>query len=700
MMGKEYMVPMSISSGLADLQKTLSGFSSLESLAASPGLIQAFEAGGILDSGLSLAGKIGGLLQLFHDREVPSTPEKLIRTVLLERCGLTEEDLEDEAYLSRIQMTPLLARQSAVYYQKPSERAQKVSDWKKRFGQACTAFQAFTECSLLRTWEYTIASFCDVKIDFARWNLYIGLGFNSDQKGGIGSFLYRTIDALLQKANQDAFRLQEEYERAVGAVRATEAMLSNASDAQRNQLRGELVSYVHAVNTILEMRDKAAAKAQAISEFFSSLFKQYDEKLQEYFQELFDPSLIGEEAHLYDDSLAGFRLVYKHGRTDASQWTPIHSAEEYIDSLRDFFSSMEREIAIPPQLDSSFLSEITTALILFIQEPEFLDSAMERSKQHGRRSPWDYFSGGTMETLLQAYCGREKLFTEVQTVPHSEEQLLEFLAKVKDHRESPLLMRSPTHAFIYYPSLLPTNSESLIEINRKTVRKWAFDEEMQEYIAHRLADRLPALEKPLFLHLFRQRHAAGASAQFRLHLIDALLAMKDSRIKNRVALVDSLLYESAPLLKIDQAKQILAEIFRQIETRFSLPANRFGPALQRLEGSYMGPYEIHQAALFILLKTLRNPLSKIDWEIEIAAILRRLEFCTPHPILFADTNWSGWFFGLIVNVATGHLELWRLNRTALQGFPMSDWKEWLNEKNTSPWVILPKEEEYTAAFGP
>ncbi len=697
--GKEYMVPMSISSGLADLQKPLSGIASLENLAVSPGLIRAFEAGGVIESDLPFTEKIRKMLALFHDREMPSTPEKLIHTVLLEQCALTEEDLEDEAYLSHIQMTPLLARQSAVYYQKPSERAQKVADWKKRFGQACTAFQTFTDCSLLRTWEYTIASFCDVKIDFARWNLYIGLGFNSDQPGGIGSFLHRTLQDRLDQANQEASKMQEEYERAVASARATEAMLSNASEAQRGQLRGELVAYVHAANATLEMRDKAVAKAQAIAEFFSSLLKQYDEKLQEYFQELFDPSLFGEEAHLYDDSLAGFRLVYKHGRADASQWTAIHSSDEYIDSLRDFFSSVERDIALPQQLDPSFLSEITTALIQFIQEQEFLASALERSKKHGRRSPWDYFSGGTMETLLQAYCGREKPFTEEQIVPRSEEQLLDFLLKVKDSRATPLLMRSPTHAFIFYPTLLPAQSGSLLEMNRKELRKAPFDEEMQEHLAHRLSDRLPALEKPLFLHLFRQRDSARNLAQFRLQLIDSLSSIKDSRIKNRAALVDSLLYESTPLLKFQDAKKGITEIVDQICARFSIPVHHFAPSLERLEGTYMGPYEIHQSALSSVLETFRNPVSPIDWDIEIAATMRRLGLCYPYPLLFADTNWSGWFFGWILNPATGQLELWRLNRTALQGFPMSDWKEWLNENNTSPWVVLTQTQEYAASLG-
>lgn len=692
--GREYMVPMSLESGSGDLQKPLS---SVESLPFCPGLIRAFEAGGALRKEAPLSDKILELRRLFEQQAPEAgTVEQGIRSVLLYKAGLTEEDLKDEAYLARIQMTPLLARQSAVYYQKPSERSQKVAVWKRNFEQACSAFQSFTECALLRTWEYTIASFCDVKIEFARWNLYIGLGFAHDEKGGVGDFLYQTIDLVLQKANEEAAQYHKEYEQALNAARSGESLLSNStSDAQRSQLRGELTAAVHAANATLEARDRAAARAEAISGFFSSLMKQYDEKLQEYFQEIFDPSLVGEEAHLYDDSLAGFRLVYKHGRTDASQWTLVRSGEEYIHSLRDFFSAVESDLTVPPQLDRSLVSDITTALIQFIQSSEFLESATARSQAKGRRSPWDYFSGGTMETLLQAYCSKEGGFKESQAIPRSEEQLLHFLQREK--KGAPLLMRSPTHAFLYDPDLLSSNANEAIEACRKYFAKMQFDEAMQEHIAHRLSERLAAAEKPLFLHLFRQRQTAGTIAEFRFHLIESLSALKDPRIKNRISWVDAILFENSPLLPLSRAKEALRVLLGEGARRGSL-VDRFEIFLKELEGSYFGPAEIHQMALSALLHATRNPVSVQDWNREIADAMRAFEFLAPAPILFADTNWSGWLFGFLPNPATGELELWRFNRIGTRGTPMADWKEWVNGSNSSPWVVLSNPSEYPPAF--
>jgi hypothetical protein len=63
-------------------------------------------------------------------------------------------------------------------------------------------------------------------------------------------------------------------------------------------------------------------------------------------------------------------------------------------------------------------------------------------------------------------------------------------------------------------------------------------------------------------------------------------------------------------------------------------------------------------------------------------------------VLFADTNWSGWYFGFVKNPTTERLELWRLNRTATQGFPMTDWKQWFDPSNTSAWVVLNQPKEY------
>ncbi|MGB7978137.1 MAG: hypothetical protein WCF19_03125 [Chlamydiales bacterium] len=658
--GKECSVPLSLNSGQGGLQKLAAGSE------FSPGVSAAFDAVGI-QMGRDIQDKIRAFSSL--------TVEKMFRAVLLEVSSLTEEDVENEEYLSRIQMTPLLAKHSAVYYQRPSERAQKVAGWKKKWAKACTAFRTFTDCALLHSWEYSIASFSDIKTEFARWNLYIGLGLHPDQKGGIGAFLFSQVNGSLQKCQREIDLLSREYEQAASAISALETMIRGAgSEARLNQLKAEMGSHSLSIQTIIEARNQQIAKANSLVGFFSSLMEQYDQRLQEAFQELFDPALFGEEAHLYDDSSAGFRLVYKHGRRDASQWTAIYDGVQYIDALRDFFSHVENDLTAPAEIGKGFIEEITTALIQFIQEPLFLQGALARAKEKGRRSPWDYISGGTLQTLLGAYCGRERPFTERSIIPHSAEDLLRFLSSAK--KENFFLMHSPTHAFIFYPNLL----ENLAQPRKK--RPWT--EEMQEHLVHRISERLPEEERGLFIHLYRQKIGAETDVQFRSHLIDAM----GPRIKQKEGIIDAVLYEHSPLFTEREAKEAAHQVLQALGRR---------ETVQKWEGSFFGSYEVCQMIQMTLLAALRNSLSEEDWPLRIAEAMRKFGFA-PQAALFADTNWSGWFFGWTPNPATGQMELWRLNRTATQGFPMTDWKQWLTPGNSAQWTLLAEPKEYAFSY--
>ena len=677
--GKGYTVPMSPTPGMGDLLKSLS---SLEALSLAPGLRVALEAAGAFPST-----GINGLRECLARIEGPvESVEKLLRVLLLLSLDLTEEEIAEEEHLARIQMTPLLAKQSAVYYQRPSERGKKVAEMRRRFASACSAFRSMTECSLLRAWEYSIASFCDVKLDFARWNLYVGLGFHVDQKGGIADFLYRTIDAKLSASKMEIEALHREYTEAFSNLHAVEALIQRSlNDAHRNQLKAEFASAMLRANSAQERRDREAARAEAIANTFPSLLRQYDEKLQDHFQEIFDPSVRGGESHVYEDSPAGFRLVYKHGRADASLWTLIHGEEEYLHSLRDFFSSIEQDLLSLPPLGSEFISEITTELVRYIQEPEFIASSKERARSQGRHSPWDYVSGGTMQSLVQNYLGREKPLTEESCIAHSERELFQFLKRSASGKKGSLLIHSPTHAFLFNPDWAHPHLEENLERCIQAAKRWKLDEEMKEYLAHRLSEQLPHLEKPLFLHLFRQKPPSHSSQEFRSHLIESLQAIPESRLKNPSWAVDSLFYEHFPLLRGAEARGAIESLVKSL----------IGSAPKiAIEESFIGSWALQQKVKELLFMAGRSPFSSRDWDREVAVEAQKLDLGCPAPLLFADSNWPGWFLGWVVNPASAQLELWRLNRTATQGVPMSEWKPFLSPDNQFPWILLPRDEEY------
>jgi hypothetical protein len=679
--GFEFAVPMCPSIGKGELGRNIV---SPEQISFSPGLIAGLSAARLIPLDEPLVQKAKKLQEALEELGAIKTPEQILRDLSLKACGITEDDVADEEYLSRIQMGPMIAREGAVFYQRPSPRGEKVADWKKRFKAAQVSFQALTECALLRVWEYTIASFCDVKIDFAKWNLYVSLGMNTEQKGGIADFLYRRIDRKLKEANEEIERLNRLYEQAVYSVRSLESLLHNAGDAQRYELQAQMSRAVHEMQIVLDDRDRTVRRANAIAGFFAALLHHFDRKLQEYFQEVFDPSVAENEEHIFEDSPAGFRLLYKHGRSDASTWELIYDEKSYIQSLRSFFTAVEGEIEIPTGLDKDFVSGVATELIQYIQEPEFIDEAKKRARAAGRITPWHYVSGGTMQTLLQAYYSRAEPLTETAILPRNPMDLLSVLNK--ERKTANLLFHSPTHAFILRLDLLPEKAESKAEENSAAAKKWKCGEEIQEHIGHTLSEKLHASQKALFLHLFRQKHVAQTPARLRQHLLEALETVRGS--PDTSGLVDSHLYEQVFLLSGNQIHEALSAILKPILNK------NISQAISHVKHSFMGAYELHQTAKSILLDVLQTPYASEDWDETIAAQIRRLGFTYPHLLLFADTNWSGWFFGFVANAFTGQTEIWRLNRIGTQGYPMIDWKPWLSPGNKSPWVLLPRQSEY------
>jgi hypothetical protein len=87
--------------------------------------------------------------------------------------------------------------------------------------------------------------------------------------------------------------------------------------------------------------------------------------------------------------------------------------------------------------------------------------------------------------------------------------------------------------------------------------------------------------------------------------------------------------------------------------------------------------------------------TSVDYHLQIALAAQQLGYAMPAPIIFADTNWVKEEFGFLVNPGTAVLELWRVDYTGTQGFPMSSWKQWLNgSRPNQKWAVYTKPSEY------
>ena len=98
-----------------------------------------------------------------------------------------------------------------------------------KFEEAKTSFKALAENALLKTWEYSLASFSETKLQFASWNLYASLGLGPQEEGGIGHSLYLILKKKLDNANQQIQDIQFDYDQAYGMIRYLETRMRTAS---------------------------------------------------------------------------------------------------------------------------------------------------------------------------------------------------------------------------------------------------------------------------------------------------------------------------------------------------------------------------------------------------------------------------------------------------------------------------------------
>jgi len=440
--------------------------------------------------------------------------------------------------------------------------------------------------------------------------------------------------------------------------------------AQQNHRQGE---YAHAMTRASSIRaqiEESAREGEALSRLFPIIMDKYNELLPSCFQEIFDPSLVQNIAEMIDDSPAGFRLVYKHGRSHSSQWSFIRSAEEFIQSVREFFEYGERELLAEHPIHRDAIEDVSTHLIQSLQTEEFLQQSIERVRKNPsihdpRALPWEYISGGSLPALLMTYYQRHAPLSAIQKPIRNAQDLLHFLVEGAHATAHPALMFSPTHAFIFHPTLLPSNPAQQIGQMQAFWKHLKIDQE--ERLTDKLSERLPEQEAALFLHLWRKKNMPRGLHLLRASWLEILGSDKEP-------FVDGFLFEALPLLPPEAAESLTQEL-----------------GLPLAFDSWLTPLEFREQVKIGLIARQGAPFSSIDIDATIADFLRSKGLAAPQPILFADTNWSSWLFGLNVSPTTGALELWRFPRTAMSGVPMNGW---FRHQCQDSWTLFHRPQEY------
>lgn len=757
--GVEYSVPLSTTWGAGDLKRPFllplgEGFESSQ-LWTSPGLETAFAAIDLVNPDAPLEEQyakvkellLGGIQTLeWKQPYILINTEELIRKSLLNYFKLTEKDIQEFENRPKGMIHTSLLMHPVAVSSGTGGKTQQCTLFLTQFEQATSAFKALAGNALLKAWEFSMASFAETKAQFTRWNLYSSLGLGANEQGGIGACLYEVISRKLEQANRRVEEFQIEYETVYHQLKAMEARVrSVSSEKEGNWLKAEYQSKRNEFYTLEEMRDKLHYKAQRFANFFDVLINQYYELFPRYFQEVYDADMQDVTTGPYDDSPAGFRLLYKYGRSNTSQWSLIKTPNEFIDALASFFTAIETELSSSEEFEGlqTELSEITTAVVTHVRTQEFLETAFHRMAAAHRvpivknplenldridKKPWAYTSGGGMDTLVNCYYKLDHLPAITSRWVENPTELLVFIIDtikqippkvmdefIKDPSKS-MLMQSPTHAFLLKPGEKVFQCswkndvltyvwvrDHLIAPRKKMLTNMELDEKKMHYLVQKLAVKVPENHRHYFLKVFGNIFGGMSPAEFRNHIIQGIDRDRGLKPARGSILtedeIDGLLFQQLPLFSKSELRDRLEHLYSAMptiseENRETLL--QVFDACQRFSlENIVDAQRFQDIAKGLICIAFGETSSPIDYHAEVTAAAKKLGYALQAPIVFADTNWVKEYFGFVVNPGTGNLELWRTDPSGQSGFPMSSWEEWLDgSRKDITWGIYTKPYEY------
>lgn len=760
--GVEYAVPISSSWGAGDLRRavllTLYPSQDHSEVWYSPGLLIALEEATVLNPESSLEEKIAlakeKVQQAFPEWSVQhpyvlTNVSEILSRILMKHIGITAEDIKEYELRPQGMVHSGLMMQTA-HLGAISGKGELCATYKHNLERAESAFKALADNALLKAWEFTMASFAETKSEFTRWNLYASLGLGPEEPGGIGQSLYVIIKRKLDQYNNKVQDLQLEYEYMFAQVKQLEQRMRYASSEQEaHWVRAEYEVKANEFYLLEDLRNEAHAKAQTYANLFNILIDYYDKLFPEHFQEVYDPDLHEVQTGPYDDSPAGFRLLFKHGRTNTAQWTRIKNPQEFVDALARFFTSTERELTAMDTFKGmeNDISDIVTSVVTHIKTEEFLETAFYRMAAAHKvpaiahplenldkisTKPWAYISGGTMTTLVSCYFRRDQKPTEVERwVENPMELCVFFVDALKQtppivmepflkNPNKAMIVHSPTHAFLIKPGMSPFKEawqtdaytytwvrDQLVKPMEAFVEQLDLDEEMQDHLIQKLSELIPINYQPYFRKTFSHMIGHMAAPDFRDYVLDKTEHERGLRHGGMSVLsseeFDTLLYQMLPLFPAGQLKEKILSIIDNIPEISGEVKSQLQPvieeAVDRVPSRHLiGSRELQDICQGLLCAAYGSTSVSVDIPGGVCRAAQKLRFTMPTPIQFADTNWVRDNFAFVVSPGTKMLELWRVDPSGVVGSPMTTWREWLNGVRKHPmWGVYTRPTEYTGA---
>ncbi len=658
--GEKYAVPLSPNWGLGYLNSPID---SKAGILHSETLLKSLEAAGIEKKSTYL-----------EESMIPpgSSFDSILKKVIANSLHINDEKLqviEDqiaENYHPRGKMIP---------------HSPEVEAFKKCYEVAKLHFLSTTENALLRSWEYTLSSFSEVKAQFLGWNLYHSLGIDTDLPHGIGSISFRYLTDKMEQLKEEVNGYQENYERLFIEAKTLEIRAQRSSSV--NERECVLIEYRSRVNEMegcLAKRDALVSKIERLASLYQDIIREYISLFSLYFQEIYDAGMQSYKGSIFDDSPAGYRLIFKHGRSNPNAWTFIYNSHQFIDALASFFT-MTEGVLIEKKLLNGIekeFSEMVSEIILEIHSPFFLENALKRSlKAHKNGKPWEYISGGSLSALLSIVYGNKKQSPPLGKVIEAPQDLLIFLIETfKDHiPDLTLFATSPTHAFLITPYQEDFKKSwqnnlytySWVRDNIFTPRFNFFESTiLQNADIQFIIDKSPLPHKKEILE-----HLSGPLSAFDL-MKKVCVFFKNVYIEDAFEMY---LYNSLPLFPVDELEMRIDRALDYINVKRiqKVPeknCSRILSAADLKEG-------IYQTGGFFEKDPYRSLMEGLEKE----------GFIPPRALIFADTNWSEYSFAFHIGLKTTELELVLSDYTGSKIRPMGQWRQYLDGRVKEPWTL-------------
>lgn len=756
--GIEYAVPLCVSAGIGDLRRIME-FTYEEvfvekKIKLPPAIANGLVFASLIDQNLAFSEQYHRTEEMvlqtlqkqyqWAEKVIWTTPENLFEKILANYAEAAFKSKKSENSSSRdsfpgLGLLPLGNESSSLFeitHQKLLERCSM-------------GFVSFAENVLLKSWEFTVASFAETKPAFSKWNLYASLGLDPRGQGGIGNAIYRIIEEEFERSKDFLEELRAENELLVLRINQLVSRINSGDVGSDPQwLKSEYQVKQAELYGLQQRYNQQREKVEGLSNLFNEIIQSYEALFPRYFQEVYDPDIRETTVGPYDDSPAGFHLVYKHGRDNSANWSRVNGPDEFVNHLADFFIATEYVLVAELSLEGDerlLISEIVTAVVKQVKTEEFLETALRRmASAHNvgivnnplqnmdkiEKKPWVYTSGGTMAGLVSCYFRREQQPTATSRWVESPLELLVFLidavkqlpANESDsflkNRQKSLLMHSPTHAFLFKPGYSPFCSywqsneftytlvrDQIVLPQERFVSKIELDEKMMFHFRDKLSLKIPVQFRPYFSAVFSRFFGTMSPIAFREHLKDTMLREKTLSMGGEALLpediIDSELYSSLPLfpaaLFTEKVRNILSLVPLEKSCKEKIIEGAEIAAGNIPSTYFLDAQQLQDGIMALICKTFEAAHFSQDIAMDITRAAQDLGYALPAPLFFADSNWMRDYFAFVVNPGTGLLDFWRMDSLGRKGSPMAHWRQWLDgSRKERQWGIYIHPNEYKA----